>query len=74
VLFCSTGAYGTVAEARDHSCSPPRRVAIKQVKGVFRMFETAKRIYREIRLLRCLNHANIVKIVHVQMPRWESSS
>jgi len=48
-------------------------VAIKQVKGVFRMFETAKRIYREIRLLRCLNHANIVKIVHVQMPRWESS-
>ncbi len=67
--FVAPGSYGAVAEALDHSHSPPRRVAIKQIKNIFTVFETSKRIYREIRLLRSLDHANIVKIVHIQMPR-----
>jgi serine/threonine protein kinase len=44
-------------------------VAIKQIMDVFGVFENAKRIYREIKLLRILDHENIVKIVHIQMPR-----
>lgn len=32
------------------------------------MFENAKRIYREIRILRLLSHANVVRITHLQAP------
>ena len=32
------------------------------------MFENAKRIYREVKLLRLLDHANIVKVVHMPLP------
>jgi hypothetical protein len=45
-------------------------VAIKQIKNIFTVFETSKRIYREIKLLRSLDHPNVVKIVHIQEPRW----
>ena len=65
----AAGSYGVVAEALDHSRDPPRRVAIKQVKDVFSVFENAKRIYREIRLLRSLDHVNVIKIVHIQKPK-----
>lgn len=44
-------------------------MAIKQIKDVFGVFENAKRIYREITVLRCLDHDNIIKLVHVQMPK-----
>jgi serine/threonine protein kinase len=50
------------------------RVAIKQIKDVFGVFENAKRIYREIKLLRALDHENIVKIVHIQKPKCVSWS
>jgi mitogen-activated protein kinase 1/3 len=33
------------------------------------VFENAKRIYREIRILRLLNHPNIIKVTHLQAPR-----
>ena len=46
------------------------RVAIKQIKDVFGVFENAKRIYREVKLLRALDHVNIVKIVHIQKPKY----
>jgi serine/threonine protein kinase len=32
------------------------------------VFENAKRIYREIRILRLMAHPNVVRIVHVQQP------
>lgn len=32
------------------------------------MFENAKRIYREVRILRSLDHPNIIKILHIQAP------
>lgn len=60
------GSYGAVAEAHDHLTN--QRVAIKQIKDIFSVHENAKRIYREIRLLRQLDHENVVKIVHVEMP------
>ena len=70
VCMAEPGSYGAVAEALDHAHSPPRRVAIKQIKNIFTVFETSKRIYREIKLLRSLDHPNVVKIVHIQEPRW----
>ena len=33
------------------------------------VFENAKRIFREIRILRLMDHPNIVKIAHVQQPK-----
>ena len=63
------GAYGAVAEALDHSTSPPERVAIKKINNIFSSFDTSKRIYREIRLLQSIDHPNIVKIIHIQQPR-----
>ena len=62
-----TGSYGAVAEAVDRVTGS--RVAIKQIKDVFGVFENAKRIYREVKLLRNLDHVNIVKIVHIQRPK-----
>lgn len=60
------GSYGSVAEAFDHLTN--QRVAIKKIPNVFDVFENAKRIYREVRILRLLAHPNIVKIVHLQQP------
>ncbi len=43
------GSYGEVVDALDHSVEPPRRVAIKQIKNIFAVYETSKRIFREVR-------------------------
>lgn len=58
-------------EALDHrptSGPSPQKVAIKRIPGVFDIFENAKRIYREIRILRELDHPNVVKLTHLQLP------
>lgn len=60
------GSYGSVAEATDHLTG--QRVAIKKIPNIFEVFENAKRIYREIRILRLLSHANVVRITHLQAP------
>lgn len=62
------GSYGAVAEAIDHVRGT--RVAIKQIRDVFGVFENAKRIYREISVLRNLDHENVIKLVHLEMPKW----
>ena len=61
------GSYGAVVEALDHLTG--QRVAIKRVDNVFDVFENAKRIYREVHILRRMEHANIIKIVHIEAPR-----
>jgi len=61
------GSYGAVAEAVDHLTG--QRVAIKRIDNVFDVFENAKRIYREVCILRRMEHANVVKIVHLEAPR-----
>ena len=43
-------------------------VAIKKSKNVFSSRSIAKRTLREIRLLRCFNHENIVKIHKILRP------
>lgn len=60
------GSYGSVAEAYDHVTK--QRVAIKRIPGVFEVFENAKRIYREVRILRMMAHPNVIQLVHLEQP------
>lgn len=45
-----------------------RQVAIKKIPSAFDDVVDAKRIVREVRLLRRLNHMNIIKIVDILPP------
>mmetsp|Transcript_12106 Transcript_12106/g.24465 ORF Transcript_12106/g.24465 Transcript_12106/m.24465 type:complete len:415 (-) Transcript_12106:388-1632(-) len=55
------GAYGQVVSALDTKTG--KKVAIKRVDRLLDDETDAKRILREIKILRCLRHANIVKLV-----------
>lgn len=66
VRLLGKGSYGAVAEATDLATG--KRVAIKQIRNVFDVLENAKRIFREIKILRLLRHPNIIRIVHLQAP------
>ena len=54
------GAYGVVVSALDQQTGA--RVAIKKCPNVFEDPLDAKRIAREIRLLRHFHHPNIIKV------------
>lgn len=60
------GAYGVVCAAVDTTTK--RRVAVKKVSNVFEDLTDAKRILREIRLLRSMNHDNVLKIIDIDDP------
>ena len=60
------GAYGVVAAASDKEKGV--KVAIKKVENAFEDLVDAKRIYREIKLLRFFNHANIIKLYEILLP------
>lgn len=60
------GAYGIVCAVQDKQTN--RRVAVKKVTGVFDDLTDAKRIIREIRLLRCMNHNNVLTILDIDEP------
>ena len=62
-----SGAYGYVVEAIQKSTG--KKVAIKKIKELFDDIIDAKRILREITLLRKINHANVVKIVDILTPK-----
>lgn len=55
------GAYGVVVSATDNSNNS--KVAIKKCPHLFDDLVDAKRIVREIRLLRHFNHPNIIRIL-----------
>lgn len=44
------------------------QVAIKKIPGAFDDLVDAKRIVREIRLLRHFNHENVIKVVDILPP------
>lgn len=69
--FISEGAYGVVCAASDtqENCT----VAIKKCKKIFHSRTLAKRTLRELRLLRLINHDNIVKIKTVLAPEDDFS-
>lgn len=60
------GAYGVVCAAQDTQTN--KHVAVKKVAGVFDDLTDAKRIVREMRLLRSMNHDNILKVIDIDEP------
>jgi mitogen-activated protein kinase 1/3 len=60
------GAYGVVVSAYDRQTN--MKVAIKKVPRAFDDLVDAKRILREIKLLKFFDHENITRIMDVQRP------
>mmetsp|Transcript_23531 Transcript_23531/g.43702 ORF Transcript_23531/g.43702 Transcript_23531/m.43702 type:complete len:565 (-) Transcript_23531:298-1992(-) len=60
------GAYGVVVAANDSVTG--NQVAIKRIRGVFDNIIDGKRILREAKLLRFLNHPNISHIIDLMRP------
>jgi serine/threonine protein kinase len=64
VKLLGNGSYGSVAGARDTLLGIP--VAVKRIKdGILAVFGQVERVYREIRLLRQLQHANVVQLLGI---------
>ncbi|GLE02382.1 hypothetical protein PINS_up011220 [Pythium insidiosum] len=61
-----TGAYGAVISAVD--VVKQRNVAIKKITNIFDDLVDAKRILREVRLLRHLNHKNVTRLLDLAPP------
>ena len=61
-----SGAYGIVCEACDYNTK--RKVAIKKTERVFDHELLAKRTLRELKILRLLDHDNVMKILTIQKP------
>jgi len=62
-----SGAYGFVISAKDEQTN--EKVAIKMVANAFDDLIDAKRVLREIKLLRHFNHANIINIRDLILPQ-----
>ncbi|KAJ1462308.1 kinase-like domain-containing protein [Pelagophyceae sp. CCMP2097] len=63
-----SGAYGLVVAADDVSCG--KQVAIKKVANAFEDMVDAKRILREVRLMRQFNHPNVIKLYDIMEPPY----
>uniref|UniRef100_A0A672LVG7 Stress-activated protein kinase JNK n=1 Tax=Sinocyclocheilus grahami TaxID=75366 RepID=A0A672LVG7_SINGR len=62
-----SGAQGIVCSAYDHVLE--RNVAIKKLSRPFQNQTHAKRAYRELVLMKCVNHKNIIGLLHVFTPQ-----
>ena len=57
------GRYGIVYLARDNATGEQRAIkVITLTPAKIAVFGNAERIYREVQILRCLKHANIVRM------------
>ncbi|KAJ0403808.1 hypothetical protein P43SY_003905 [Pythium insidiosum] len=73
VRLLGKGSYGQVAEAYDSVRQ--KKVAIKRIVNVFEQEIDCKRLYREIYILRRLNHPQVIKLLDVIPPEnYESFS
>lgn len=61
-----SGAYGTVCSAIDQKTK--EKVAIKKLYRPFQSLIHAKRAYRELRLLRHIQHDNVISLLNVFTP------
>ncbi|XP_063282823.1 mitogen-activated protein kinase 12-like [Pelobates fuscus] len=61
-----SGAYGTVCSAKDIRTG--ETVAIKKLLRPFQSQVHAKRAYRELRLLKHMNHENVISLINVFTP------
>lgn len=59
------GAYGVVCAAQDESAR--ETVAVKKIENAFEHLTFAKRTLRELRILRHLQHENIIDVRHVYL-------
>jgi mitogen-activated protein kinase 1/3 len=62
------GSYGEVAEGIDNE-NGGSRVAIKRILNVFEQDIDAKRIYREMYILRSLRHTEVIRLLDVVSPK-----
>ncbi|XP_022107362.1 mitogen-activated protein kinase 7-like isoform X2 [Acanthaster planci] len=62
-----TGAYGVVCSAVHKKSS--EKVAIKKIPNAFEELTTAKRTYRELKIMRHFRHENVIGIREILMPR-----
>ena len=67
-----TGAYGVVCAAKDNRTG--RKVAVKKIPRAFDELTTAKRTYRELKILRHLRHENIISILDIMEPPENEST
>jgi serine/threonine protein kinase len=63
------GAYGTVVSAYDTKKGKGKKVAIKKIERTFEHYLYAKRTLREIKILRLLQHDNIIDIKTILKPK-----
>mmetsp|Transcript_11607 Transcript_11607/g.36936 ORF Transcript_11607/g.36936 Transcript_11607/m.36936 type:complete len:405 (-) Transcript_11607:447-1661(-) len=63
-----SGAYGFVVAADDTSTN--KQVAIKKIANAFEDMVDAKRILREVRLMRQFNHPNVVRLYDIMEPPY----
>lgn len=71
IYIVGFGAYGTVVSAIDTRHTDPSRsqVAIKKMTNVFEHKIFARRILRELRILRLLKHENIIELIEIILPK-----
>jgi len=60
------GAYGVVCAGRDELTGQP--IAVKRISGIFEHTTFTKRTLREIRLMRLLQHENLLGIKSILHP------
>ena len=62
-----SGAYGVVVSARDTKTG--ELVAIKKIEKAFEHSTFTKRTLRELKIMRLLNHENLIRIKNIQLPK-----
>lgn len=62
-----TGAYGVVCSAVQVKTG--KKFAIKKIPNAFEEIITAKRTFRELKILRHFDHENVIRIHEILMPR-----
>jgi len=61
-----SGAYGTVCSFKDTKTN--QKIAVKKITDAFHDLIDGKRILREVKLLRCFTHDNIISILDMYPP------
>jgi serine/threonine protein kinase len=64
------GSYGEVAKAYDNVTK--KHVAVKRMRNVFDQNTDAKRIFREIHLLRRLHHPHVIRLLDIICPNLDN--
>ena len=62
-----SGAYGVVVSAKDLKTG--ETIAIKKIEKAFEHSTYTKRTLRELKIMRLMDHENIIRIKSIQLPR-----